>query len=438
MRIPNPLLATAVARPDHVVLRCEGRALAARELANRVARRAAGLRALGVGPGDRVALRGEADEELVIALHAVGWLGAAALPVGSRLTDQEVQPLLEGCRARLGDLPEAAPLTVEGPPCPAADWSLDDVRLLVATSGTTGAPRLIPLTVGQLLFSAFGSAIRLGHLPSDRWIACLPLNHVGGLSILFRCAWYGTTVELHPTFAPEAVNQAIDAGASLLSVVPVMLERLLDARGDRPFPSTLRAILLGGARAPEPLLARCRAVGAPVALTWGMTEAASQVATRFPGDLEGSGAPPLPFATVEDARGLLRIRGPLVNGEHLTADRGHIDARGWVHVQGRADDVIISGGENIDPREIEDVLLAHPGVTEVAVAAVSDPVWSERPVAWYVGEPLPVEVLTAWCADRLARFKVPDRFHRVPALPRNALGKLVRRDLREPEPPPSE
>src|SRR5690606_4255140 len=126
--------------------------------------------------------------------------------------------------------------------------------------------------------------------------ACLPLNHVGGLSILYRCAWYATTVELHPRFDADAVSRSIDDGASLVSLVPTMLERVLDARRDRPFPPRLRAILLGGARTPEALVSRCRAIGAPVSLTWGMTEAASQVATRFPGDLDGGGVPPLAFA----------------------------------------------------------------------------------------------------------------------------------------------
>lgn len=426
--IPHPLLSTAAARPDHVVLRAGDVALTARELLRRVERRASGLRRVGI-VGPLVALRGPADAEFVITLHALGWLGLAVLPLPWKASARDLE-LAAHADQRLGHLPGALPWADDDAPCPPAAWPLEQVRLSVATSGTTGRARLVPLTTLQLLASAFGSAIRLGHLPSDRWVCALPLHHVGGLSILFRCAWYGTTVELHERFDAEAVDRAIDQGAALVSVVPTMLERLLDARRDAPFPGTLRALLLGGAAPPEALLARCRAIGAPVARSWGMTEAASQVATTLPGDL-ADGYPPLPFVAVDTEDGRLRLRGPLVGGELLTADRGHV-IDGRVFVLGRADDVIVSGGENIDPAVIEQALARHPSVREVAVVGVPDPVWGQRPVAHLVGDPVPDAELAAWCRERLARWEVPDRFVWRGALPRNALGKVVRRLLQDP------
>jgi len=426
--IPHPLLATAAARPDHVVLRAGDVALTARDLLRRVERRAAGLRRAGIR-GPVVALRGPADAELVVTLHALGWLGVAVLPLPWKASPRDLE-LAGRADQRVGELPDAVPTLDDDAPCPPADWPLDAPRLCVATSGTTGAPRVVALTTLQLMTSAFGSAIRLGHLPTDRWVCALPLHHVGGLSILFRCAWYGTTVELHDRFDAAAVNHAIDQGAALVSVVPTMLERLLDARGDAPFPPTLRAVLLGGAAPPEALLARCRAIGAPVARSWGMTEAASQVATAMPGDLT-EGYPPLPFVAVDAPDGRLRLRGALVGGELVTADRGRV-VDGRVVVLGRADDVIVSGGENVDPAAIEQVLARHPAVREVAVVGVPDPEWGARPVAHLVGAPVPDAELEAWCRARLARFEVPDRFVWRDALPRNALGKVVRRRLQDP------
>jgi len=402
--IPNPVAAAAAARPHHTALVTEQTSLTWAELARAASERAGAL------TGQEYALHARCDASFVADLHAIGWVGAAAAPVS------EPAP----------DLPMAS-----GQPIPAADWPLEQVRLIVRTSGTTGNPRRVPLTTRQLFFSAMGSALRLGHLPSDRWICCLPMHHVGGLSILYRSAWYATTVELHVNFDADRVNAGIDAGATGVSVVPTMLHRLLDSRKDRPFPPSLRFILTGGARTPPELIARCRAISAPVSLTWGMTETASQVATRFPGDLDTLGAPPMPFAQIEQRAGVLHIDGPLApRGGLTTADRGTVDADGRVHVTGRVDDVIISGGENIDPAEIEAVLTSHPAIDDAAVRGVPDDEWGERPAAWLVGESLTDHELDSWCRERLPGFKVPNRWAWMEELPRNALGKLQRPLLR--------
>jgi O-succinylbenzoic acid--CoA ligase len=419
MKVPNPLAASARARPDHPALEADGRVWTYAELKERAALLASGLLASGAGPGCAVEIGGPRDADWVLTFHAVGWLGASAVPSPPSVVTPRPEP-------------GAVPL-------PERDWPLDEVRLRIRTSGTTGEPREVPLTVGQLLLSSFGSMTRLGHHPADRWLACLPLHHMGGLSILLRCAWLGTTVVLAPRFEAAPACEAIErGGVSLVSLVPTQLRELLRSWGPRPFPPQLRALLVGGGPTPPELLEACRAVGAPVALTWGMTETGSQVATRWPGDLTPGphAGPPLPFARVSSEAGRLVVEGPITpGGERLfTSDLGHLDALGRVQVTGRADDVMLRGGENLHPAPIEAALAAHPEVAECAIAGRPDPVWGESPVAWVVpkpgASPTP-ESLAAWCTGRLRRAEVPRAFQLVQALPRDELGKLARWRLKE-------
>jgi len=452
--IPHPLASAARARPSHPALISAGWSLTYAELATAAARKAAALKERGVRPGDRVVLLGGPSQQWIAAFHAVSWLGAVAAPLSPSLTPDELRRALTILTPALtlyapedlsGDQREALTglpsdsLSVSGvEAAPERDWPLEEVRLTVMSSGTTGAPRPIDLTGAQLTFSAFGSAMRLGHDPADRWLCCLPLNHVGGLSILLRCALYGTTVALHDRFDPAAVARALDRGdASLVSLVPAMLAAVLDAREARPFPTSLRAVLLGGGATPEALIERCRVIGAPVAITWGMTEAASQLATRAPGDLSPGGhvGAAMPFARVTAEGGLLTVEGPVApGGRMVTRDRGAVDDEGRVQVHGRSDDVIISGGENIDPAEVEAVLEDHEAVSEAAVVARADARWGQRPVAWLVSAPGAdrpnPEALADWCRERLLGFKVPDAFEWATSLPRTELGKVSRSTLR--------
>jgi len=319
-------------------------------------------------------------------------------------------------------------------------WPLDEVRAIVLTSGTTGVPRAVRLTTAQLLFSAMGSAIRLGHHLDDRWLACLPFHHVGGLSMIVRCTWLGITLVLHERFDAHRVAAALDRGdATLVSLVPVMLSKVLDARDDVPLHPALRVVLLGGAPASRILRERCEALKVPLAITWGMSEAASQVATRLVGGADlavrADSGPVMPFARVSMLRGGLQVQGPLVEGGVLqTQDVGRLDSAGRVTILGRADDVILSGGENIMPREIETILRTHPGVEDVAVLGREDATWGQRPIAFIVWRDDTAReddtTLRAWCRERMARFKVPDAFVARAVLPRNTLGKLDRQALR--------
>ncbi|PKN53972.1 MAG: o-succinylbenzoate synthase [Deltaproteobacteria bacterium HGW-Deltaproteobacteria-14] len=437
--LPEPVRSAARARPDHPAVVFSGEDISWATLDARAARFAGALAARGVVSGDVVAISELASPDGVAALWATARLGAALFPLGERAAPAERAAALEAVAPRLVTSASELAATAPGPPPPERDLPLDEVRLVLLTGGTGGAPRVVSLTTGQLAFGALGSALRLGHDLGDRWLLALPLDHVGGLAVLFRTALAATTVVLHPRFDPGAVARALDDGdATLVSLVPEMLSRVLDARPGRPFPSTLRAILVGGAATPERLVARCRALGAPVALTWGMTEAASQIATRFPGDLAaGAGAPPLATARVEAAaEGRLTVHGPLVAGGRLaTSDRGLVDELGRVRVHGRVDDVFVSGGENVDPAEVEAALEAHPAVALALVAGVPDPRWGARPVAALVardGAARPTDdAVRAWLGERLSDFKRPDRFLWLDDLPRTALGKPSRAALRE-------
>jgi O-succinylbenzoic acid--CoA ligase len=319
-------------------------------------------------------------------------------------------------------------------------WGLDEERLVLTTSGTSGSPQSVVLTTQQLVMSAFGSAVRLGHLPSDTWLLCLPLHHIGGLSVLFRCALYGTTVSLHERFDAGAVARALDSGeTNLVSLVPRMLAKVLSAREASAFPLSVRCILLGGAPASELLLKRCSAIGAPVAQTWGMTETASQVCTSRPGQLGGLGevGAPLTFSRVRSVNGRLEVTGPTApGGSFLTPDVGEVSPSGGVKLLGRADDIIISGGENISPAEVERALSAHPSIADAAVVGLADERWGARPAAALVleeGAPRPsLSELRSWCRERIDSFKAPDRCVWCEALPRRGeLGKVSRQAVRD-------
>ena len=205
-----------------------------------------------------------------------------------------------------------------------SEFDLDATHSIIYTSGTTGRPKGAILTYGNHWWSAVGSALNLGSQPDDRWLACMPLFHIGGLAILLRGVIYGWSVVVHDRFDPERVNDAIDRhGISVVSVVSTMLERMLAQRGGRPYPTSLRCVLLGGGPAPLPLLEAATAVGLPVMQTYGLTEAASQVATLAPEDARrklGSAGKPLMGTRLQlEPDGEILVDGPTVSPGDLHA-----------------------------------------------------------------------------------------------------------------------
>jgi o-succinylbenzoate---CoA ligase len=404
------------------------------------------LAARGAGPGKRVAIALPAGLDFAQALHACLLLGAVAVPVDLRLAAREQERIVEGAAALVSEPMGEGPDPATLPASPRHD--LDAVAVVIHTSGTTAAPRPVELTYANLLWSALGSGVALGVDEDERWLCALTLAHVGGLSVLLRSAIYATTAIVHERFEADRVLHELRAGrATVVSLVATTLARLLDAGLERP--AQLRCALTGGGPVPAALLTRAAEAGVPVGLTYGLSQAASQVTTtpvaeiarRVEEKARPTAGPPLFCTRVRIAPDdEILVRGPTVapsafapDGWLHTGDLGALDARGGLLVSGRKADTIVSGGENIAPAEVEAVLEAHPQVLEAAVLARPDPQWGEAVTAIVVASagavPEP-ETLRAHCAARLAPFKVPKRFvFASEPLPRTAWGKLLRREL---------
>jgi O-succinylbenzoic acid--CoA ligase len=309
----------------------------------------------------------------------------------------------------------------------------DDTAFVLFTSGSTGPARGVVLSRAAIV--AATTASRLGWRAGDRWLCCLPLAHAGGLSIVVRCLAARTPVVLlDGDFDPDRVLAlACDARATLLSLVPAQLAAL----ADRAAPPALRAVLLGGAAAAPSLVARAVAAGWPVLPTYGLTETFGQVATATE-----PGGPPivLPGVTIT-AADTLRIRGPMLataylDGEAIapelvTADVGTL-AGDALHVRGRRDDVIITGGENVHPVEVEAVLAATPGVRAACVFGVPDARWGQLVAAAIVADrELDLDAARARWHAQLPAHARPRRLAHVAELPHTPSGKIDRRRAAE-------
>jgi O-succinylbenzoic acid--CoA ligase len=326
---------------------------------------------------------------------------------------------------------------------PTVNQPLADVALIISTSGSAGQPRAVRLGNIQLDAAAAASNQRLPLGPGDLWLNCLPLYHIGGQSILWRCARAGASVLLHEGFNAEAVGRDLATQpVTHISLVPAMLARLLDL--GRP-PPPLRVALIGGAALSRPLYERAIAAGWPLYVSYGMSETAAQIATHAPADgpwHEGLAGRPMPGHEIhigDDGR--IRIRGPQIMPGYLdgsgidadgwltTGDLGEIDSAGRLTVRGRADDMLISGGRNVHPQEIESCLAACPGVHDIAVTGRPDPVWGDLIVALVVG-PVESAALLDHARRHLPSAALPRKIQRIDCLPRNAAGKLERAALR--------
>jgi O-succinylbenzoic acid--CoA ligase len=497
--VRDPLALRARATPDRTVLvdAPSDERWTAADLDAEVGSLAARLAGDGVGAGERVALLAETSPDFVRTVFAAWRVGAVLVPLNARLEPPELRAQLAAAGAdRLLCTAETAPdarAAVEGrengaspadggPPVRSLDatagsstplrsvaptafdaheWDFEAVAALVFTSGTTGEPKAVRLTAGNFLASAAASAPRLGVLPEDRWLCPLSMYHMGGLSVVLRSVYYGSAavIERTPGFDPRASVENLAAyGCTGVSLVPTMLSRMLDA-GD--FPDSLRFVLTGGAPAGAELIARCERRGVPVCPTYGMTEAASQVATARPGTAfahEGTVGQPLLGTEVTivgedgealpaDEPGEIVVRGPTVTpgyedaeatakafGAHgfHTGDVGYWDEAGRLWVLNRRSDRIVTGGENVHPGEVAGVLREHPDIAAVAVLGLDDPEWGERVGALVVpAGNLSPESVYAFCEGRLAGFKRPRTVAFVDALPRTASGTVDRGAARE-------
>jgi O-succinylbenzoic acid--CoA ligase len=400
------LAAAAEQHPDRLAVEAADGRLTYSELhahADELARR------LAVRPGEAVQAAAAPGLALATLLHALPRRGAALEPLP---VDVPAPPLPLGERRDVE-------LRTDHPP--------QALHTVIRTSGTTGEPKRVELTHQNHAASALAAADAAGTEAGDRWLCPLPLHHVGGLNILVRSAVHGTAAVLHERFDAARVRTVVEAGeVTLVSLVPTMLARLRDA-GLRNAPG-LRAVVLGGGPVPEGLLEWAAATGIPVTPVYGMTETCSQVVAGIPGRALRGAELRISDAGEILVRGEMVARGVLAaDGWLHTGDRGRLDERGLLHVEGRIKELIVTGGENVAPLEVEQALLAHPAVADAGVAGLPDATWGEAITAYVV---LSASVadgeLEAWSRERLEPFKVPKAIHAVPELPRNAAGKLLR------------
>jgi O-succinylbenzoic acid--CoA ligase len=369
-----------------------------------------------------LALPGGAD--FVAQLRRVWEAGDAVLPVDLRLAAPARQRLLETLRPAC--LIERGGLETE---CPGAEPVAEGDALVMATSGTTGEPKGVVLTHGAVAASARATSRRIGvDATTDVWWACLPLSHVGGLSVVTRSLVEGVGCEVVEGFSEEGAARALEGGATLTSLVPTALGRLPSALIER-----FRCIVLGGQAPPAVLPPN-------VVTTYGMTETGSGLV------YDGR---PIEGAEVRVVAGEIHVRGPMLlrcyrdghdpkdaEGWLRTGDAGNVGPDGKLVVNGRLSELIISGGENIWPTAVEAVLGRHQDVLDAAVAGLSDPEWGQRVVAYVVlaGAPgvAPGQLLSELrelVAGEIASFAAPREIVVVSSIPRGALGKIQRERL---------
>lgn len=437
----------------------------------------------GIRSGDHIGLLAGSSLDFIIALHGLSYLGAVAVLLNIRLAESELAYQLDD--ADVSFLLADAALSVKGEKSielanhdirfsifsglPSGDQAellfkkeinLDDLATIIYTSGTTGLPKGVCHTYGNHWWSAVSSALNLGLSPDDKWLASLPFFHVSGLSILMKSLIYGMPIYVIEKFDPSVVKKCIlKDKVTLVSLVSVLLDQLLTEMKFDTFPLNFRGVLLGGGPAPASLLKKAAFQTIAVFQSYGLTETSSQIATLSPSDamkkLGSAGKPlfPAQLKIMNEQRednngtaGEIWVKGPMVSpgyyrndeanakafrdGWLATGDLGYLDQEGFLYILDRRKDLIISGGENIYPAEIEGVLSGMEGVLEAGVIGKPDEKWGQVPVAFVVTKnAIDSHLINEYCRKRLAHYKVPKEIFFIERLPRNASHKVVRQQL---------
>jgi malonyl-CoA/methylmalonyl-CoA synthetase len=446
------------------------------ELEAASARVAGRLRRAGLAPGDRVLVSAASSMDLVVAYLGALRMGLVVVPVNTAYREREVAHIVgdAGPRAAVVDDPDrgrwaqraaGGDLVVTGPevglpdgdPPPLDTAGPGDPALLCYTSGTTGAPKGAVLAHGNLLASAEALRLAWRWEPDDRLVLALPLFHIHGLGVgLHGTLLAGASAVLLPRFEADAVlDAARDHQATLFFGVPTMYSRLAASPRAAEL-GRLRLCVSGSAPLPPTVFERlAERAGQRVLERYGMTETIMNVSNPYDGERRpGTVGLPLPGVELRLAggdQGEVLLRGPNVfsgywgnpaataeafdpDGWFRTGDLGSLDERGYLRIEGRSKELIITGGYNVHPREVEELLLEHPGVAEAAVVGTPSEEWGEQVTAFVVPADLAAppgrDELLAFAAERLAGFKRPRVVHYVEALPRNALGKVMKHELR--------
>ena len=332
-----------------------------------------------------------------------------------------------------------------------SEFNDDEVTTIMYTSGTTGKPKGVQQSFKNHFYSAISSALNLGLTDKDNWLCAVPIFHISGLSIIMRGLIYGMTVTLMDKFDAEKVTFLLkESSVSTMSVVPTMLQQLLEIFPQEGYNSNFRCFLLGGGPIDKVTLEQCQQRNIPVIQSYGMTETASQViALNFEdaGNKIGSVGKPLFSVELKLAHdGEVLLKAPNItpgylnnpeknqevfeNGWFKAGDIGYLDEDGFLYLKGRKGDMIISGGENIFPHEVEESYLKLTGVKDIVVAGITDKKWGQVPVAFVILErKLSQQELISYGREHLAHYKVPVRFYQVMSYPQTASGKVKRREL---------
>ena len=480
--LPNWLKHRAHLSPDRPAIEFKERIYSFKELHQMAEECAGRLAASGLKQGDFCAVLMRNHIDGAVLIHALFYLGVKIVVLNNRLTARELSWQIQDSEAEMlisessfkekivgisRELPDCRILMKENLPSPVPvvtldEFSLDEIATIMYTSGTTGHPKGVIQSFGNHWWSAAGSVMNLGLREEDCWYCAVPIFHISGLSILMKNVIYGMKIILVERFAEEEANRSIqENGVTIMSVVPTMLNRIIHALGSGHYPSAFRCFLLGGGPAPLSLLEVCRDKAIPVYQSYGMTETSSQIVTLAPEysmtKIGSAGKPLFPsqLRIEQDGRicghhehGEIVVKGPnvtkgyfkrpeateksLSDGWLHTGDLGYLDDEGFLFVLDRRSDLIISGGENVYPAEIESVLSKHPAVFEAGVTGTEDEKWGQVPLAFvvkYHGAAVTEDELLAYCRDFLASYKLPRRIHFCEELPRNGAGKLLRRDL---------
>ncbi|MCM3093537.1 MULTISPECIES: o-succinylbenzoate--CoA ligase [unclassified Cytobacillus] len=483
--VPNFLQKRAILTPERPALSFLGKTYTFSEVYDRACTIAGQLQASGLTGGQFAGVLLRNHEDTVFILLALQLINVKAVILNNRLTAEELIWQMDDSKSAflltessfdvvsrrvvssLGGITaihkEELFRKVPEDPSLIEELNLNEVCTVMYTSGTTGNPKGVMQTYGNHWWSAVGSALNLGLNENDCWLCAVPIFHISGYSILMRSIIYGMKMVLFESFHEKKAIKAISCEkVTIMSVVSTMLTRIADELKEDRLPEFFRCMLLGGGPAAKSLLEGCREKGIPVYQTYGMTETSSQIVTLAPeysfSKLGSAGKPLFPSQLKiinpngdpadSGEAGEILVKGPNVTKGYLnreeetvkklkdgwlsTGDIGYVDNEGFLYVLDRRSDLIISGGENIYPAEIEGVLSSHSQISDAGVIGMKDKVWGEVPVAFVAGEEsLDVKEVIEYCLEKLAKYKVPKKIIMINEVPRNASKKILRRKLRE-------